>query len=353
MLSERRFKQDVSIRILPGDSGRSLVCEYNLFYPYPSMHLPPWALKNEVRQLERWMNEGSVMARDRHAGRETGRFSNFVLNFPLRILYRLYRMFSWLRYRAGRRLTPAGTLALVALMAAAMIGVDTETTVAYQAFTPLLCLLLFAAAFSWSFRPRFSAARRLPRFGTVGRAVTYNVALQNLGRRIESDLAVLENLDDPRPAFAEWKAVRLADAPRVRSFRVEPHRANPFRIARVKDAAVPPVRPGGEVEVNVELTPLRRGVIRFLGLTLARPDPFGLFRAFGRWRCRRRCWCCRGVTRCRRSRCRARCATRRAASHWRPTWARATSSWRCGITGAAIRCGTSTGAAGPRWASRS
>ncbi len=199
-----------------------------------------------------------------------------------RIAYRVYRIFSGLRYRGSRRFTSAGLMVLIALIVAAMIGVDTETTVAYQAFTPLLCLLLFATAFGWRFRPRFSAARRLPRFGTVGRALTYNVALRNLGRRTEGDLAVFENLDDPRPAFREWKAVRLAEARRVRSFRVEPRRANPFRVARVKDAAVPPVRPGDEVEVRVELTPLRRGIIRFLGLTLARPDPFGLFRAFGR-----------------------------------------------------------------------
>ena len=39
---------------------------------------------------------------------------------------------------------------------------------------------------------------------------------------------------------------------------------------------------GGETEVPVELTPLRRGFLRFNGVTLARPDPFGLFRSFVR-----------------------------------------------------------------------
>ena len=38
-------------------------------------------------------------------------------------------------------------------------------------------------------------------------------------------------------------------------------------------------RPDPGVEVRVELTPLRRGVLRFTGLTLARPDPLGLLRA--------------------------------------------------------------------------
>jgi uncharacterized protein (DUF58 family) len=38
------------------------------------------------------------------------------------------------------------------------------------------------------------------------------------------------------------------------------------------------------VEVTTELTPLRRGIVRFDGVTLARPDPFGLFRSFCQFR---------------------------------------------------------------------
>jgi uncharacterized protein (DUF58 family) len=36
----------------------------------------------------------------------------------------------------------------------------------------------------------------------------------------------------------------------------------------------------GEAETHIEIVPLRRGVLRFSGVTLARPDPFGLFRSF-------------------------------------------------------------------------
>ena len=53
---------------------------------------------------------------------------------------------------------------------------------------------------------------------------------------------------------------------------------------------MPSVPPDEEVEVRVELTPLRRGVLRFTGVTLARPDPLGLVRAVSHAaRCRRRC----------------------------------------------------------------
>jgi uncharacterized protein (DUF58 family) len=48
----------------------------------------------------------------------------------------------------------------------------------------------------------------------------------------------------------------------------------------LKEAEVPPMSPGAETEVRVALTPLRRGILRFNGVTLARPDPVGLFRSF-------------------------------------------------------------------------
>src|SRR4029450_6079099 len=42
---------------------------------------------------------------------------------------------------------------------------------------------------------------------------------------------------------------------------------------------LPPLAPSAETDVTVELTPLRRGHVRFTGLTLARPDPLGLVHA--------------------------------------------------------------------------
>jgi hypothetical protein len=198
-----------------------------------------------------------------------------------KILYRFYRLFSRSRYWMRRRLTPSGWLVLLALAAAAATGVDTENTVAYQAFAPLLFLLVSAMCFAWTFRARFSARRMLPRFGTVGQPLSYSVAVKNLGRKTESDLSLLENLVDPRPSFAEWHAVQRADEKRIRSFRFDKRwRPNPFKRVVVKDVPVPAAQANEEVEIRTELTPLRRGVIRFQGVTLARPDAFGLFRAF-------------------------------------------------------------------------
>jgi uncharacterized protein (DUF58 family) len=170
---------------------------------------------------------------------------------------------------------------VIALAAAATLGIDTENTVAYQAFTPLLFLLLLAACFAFAFRARFSVKRLLPRFGTAGSPLSYQIVLRNLGRKSESDLTLLEDLADPRPSFAEWRAVQVAQEKKLRPFRLDQSRqSNPFQRATTREAGIPTAGPQEDVEVRMELTPLRRGMIRLDGVTLARPDPFGLFRAF-------------------------------------------------------------------------
>jgi uncharacterized protein (DUF58 family) len=133
------------------------------------------------------------------------------------------------------------------------------------------------------FRNSFSATRLLPRFGTAGRPLRYRVIVHNGGSRRQVGLTLLENLVDSRPNFSEWLAVQQAYERRFRSFRFGEHRRrNPFRNAIVKEAAVPPLPPQDRGGADVELTPLRRGVLRFSGLTLGRPDPLGLMRSFAR-----------------------------------------------------------------------
>ncbi len=198
----------------------------------------------------------------------------------MRILYRLYRLYSGLRYRALRRFTRAGLAVLGGLMVVGLTGLDPDLSASYQAFSLLLCLVLVAVSLNWSFRAHFSATRLLPPFGTAGAPFSYRVLVRNLAAETQSGLTLLENLADPRPSFQDWRAAQLAGEKRVRSFRLNrPGRTNPFKLATVKDAAVPPAPPRQETEVRVELTPLRRGVLRFTGVTLARPDPLGLLRA--------------------------------------------------------------------------
>jgi uncharacterized protein (DUF58 family) len=198
-----------------------------------------------------------------------------------RILYLLYRNYSAFRCWANRRFTRGGLAVAGTLLAAALMGPDTDNNVTYQAFTLLLALVFVAVAYSVSFGGRFTAVRHLPRFGSVGHPLQYRVHVKNTTNKIQTGLVLLEGLAEIQASFAEWHAAQLAVAEPMRSFQLNPsRRLNPFRAAAVKETELPPMRPGEEVEATVEVTPHRRGVLRFNRTTLARPDPLGLFRAF-------------------------------------------------------------------------
>jgi hypothetical protein len=196
-------------------------------------------------------------------------------------LYRLYCLQSRLRFWVQRRFTRAGLAILGALVAAGFAGLDAELSASYQAFTLLLALLFVAICFGRSFPARFSAARLLPAFGTAGSPFTYRVLVKNLTAQTQSGLTLLENLAYSRPSFQDWWAFQVAEEKLVRSFRISSRRSpDPFKPIAVRDATVPPSPPNHDTEVQVELTPQRRGVLRFTGLTIARADPLGLFRSF-------------------------------------------------------------------------
>jgi uncharacterized protein (DUF58 family) len=198
-----------------------------------------------------------------------------------RILYRLYRIYSWARYLLPRKVTRAGLGLLGALGLSLLLLPDTENNVAYQTFPLLLFFLGLAWTTSFFFRAQFAAERLAPRIGTAGSPLSYRVVVKNPGRRTQAGLTLLENLADSRPSFNDWLTVQLADENALRSFRFSHRRrTDPFKLATLKEAPLPPIPPGQAAEARVQVLPLRRGVLRFHGVTVARPDPFGLVRSF-------------------------------------------------------------------------
>jgi uncharacterized protein (DUF58 family) len=274
-LFERSSKHDLTVEIVNDRGRKSLRCDYVVLHPYPTVHMPPYRFLNEVNDLHAFVGNPVSPGPQK-------RFRISGGNPIYRLIYLLYRLLSGTRYHAQRRLTRAGWMVVAGIIGCILMGSDTENTVVYQGLPILFLLLASAAVFSWFFRARFSATRLLPRFGTVGRPFHYRVMVRNLTPKAQTDLCLLENLDDPRPTFREWKTMQLADEKRIRPFSFSPRRTNPYQVARIKEAEVPAMSPKGEVEVRVELEPLRRGVLKFGGVTLARPDPFALFRGFAK-----------------------------------------------------------------------
>jgi uncharacterized protein (DUF58 family) len=194
----------------------------------------------------------------------------------------VYYIKKWLT----RRFTKGGLLILGGLAVSAAVGLDTNMTMAYQAFTFLLSILVISIVWSRFFRARFEARRILPRFATVGEQFSYHALVQNKTQKIQSGLSLLENLEDPRPTLEEL------------THTVEPgeERRNPFdRIigyhrwqwliskkqgGKVKEQSLPSIPPNGTAEVRVEMVPSCRGRLSFTSLTIARPDPLGLYKSY-------------------------------------------------------------------------
>ena len=204
----------------------------------------------------------------------------------LRRLHASYRASSAFTWWWRRRFTPGGVLVALSIVATGLMGADTNLSQAYQLFV-FLCVLFIAALAGTQFsRTHVAAERRLPRFGSVGDPVKYHVTLTNLTAQPQRGLAVTENLTDPRPTVAQFLSV---PEPGEKKRNWYDRQMGYFRWVwllrqnvrgRVNEVACPALPPKGTAEVELTLTPLRRGSLRFAGVAVACPDPFGLFRTF-------------------------------------------------------------------------
>src|SRR5207244_532204 len=87
------------------------------------------------------------------------------------------------------------------LLLTAVLGIDTNLSVAYQTFMLLFCLLLVASLTTWFCRVKFGAERILPRFGSVGESLDYKIVITNRTDRAQHGLSVLDEQSDPRPSL--------------------------------------------------------------------------------------------------------------------------------------------------------
>lgn len=198
-----------------------------------------------------------------------------------RLSYRLYRLASAVNYRVPRRFTKGGLLCLAGMILTGAVGTDMDQSIAFQAFALLFCLLGMAAIWAPFFRGRFSVQRALPRLASVGQVFHYRIDVRNLSPRPYRDLDLLEDLAEPYPTFEQFSQ-SLHPVPAGKTFRLVP-RQGPgldLRPAILKQALVSPLMPHGSASADVEVLPLRRGPLRFKGMTLARRDPLGLIRGF-------------------------------------------------------------------------
>lgn len=202
-----------------------------------------------------------------------------------RLLYRNFRQVYAVSNWTRNRLTPVGGLIFGGMIASGIFGVDTRQSLSFQIFAFLAAIMLLSLLSIFTFRGKFRIRRILPEYATVRQPVKYRMIIKNLGRRMQRELMLYDELITTLPDFVEFKSAtdpgdknrnwfdRIVGYPRMISI-----------IQKKRGASIQPLTLGDlhgdeQNEVMLELLPYRRGYIRFSRTRIARPDPLGLTRA--------------------------------------------------------------------------
>lgn len=167
---------------------------------------------------------------------------------------------------------------------------DTNLTMGYQVFTILVSVFSLGALSTISnairnrSKLRISAERILPRFGTVGQRIQYQVKIRNHSKSQLQSIGYIEGMPDPRPdkdVFLNSPVPGESHQPFIdRKFGI--YRWGKLiernMTALTTEHHVPPISPKSEIVLDMDVMPLRRGHIHFSGMIFAQPEPFGLIR---------------------------------------------------------------------------
>ena len=205
---------------------------------------------------------------------------------PPRFLFRLFPLAArgsrWLE----QRFTSGGRLLLGVLVSGAILGIDISQTLAYQFAALAFSLLVTSFLLSVRWRPHLEVRRVLPAMVTAGLGSHYWLEITNHGPRLESELLVQDQLHEPSLGLTQFKALRDARQYKATNWFDKavgfPRWVALRRSQRGAELALtrlPPIAAGATVRVKLELTALRRGWLRFVGLRVFCPDALGLCRA--------------------------------------------------------------------------
>ncbi len=201
-----------------------------------------------------------------------------------RWLYRAYFRGQGVHHFFLRRLRPAGIALGMVFVLAACLGVGHERQSIYQLFSLCLAMLLMGLPFAMFRRARLEAWREVPRYATAGDKLRYAVRVRSNGRRRLMRAWLVETPPDPRPDAEEFANLREPGEEERngfdRRFAYFRWRWILYRKRLFSDGVSPEellLKPGEFTRVFIEITPMRRGVIRMQDLRVMLPDPFGLF----------------------------------------------------------------------------
>lgn len=183
---------------------------------------------------------------------------------------------------ARRNKSDRGALIQGGAVVCAALGIDTDLTLIHQLFALLLCLIVVSRIALRFNRPNISVSRVLPRYATAGQPFTYHLQVRNLGDSVERDLYFDDNLKVRTPTLDEFSAAREPgeETRNLWDRSIGFHRfiwlQKRMTGLRTDRGHLPEVAVRATANVEIEATPLRRGIVNFESVTTLHPDPLGL-----------------------------------------------------------------------------
>lgn len=201
-----------------------------------------------------------------------------------RWLHRTYFRTAGVHFFLSRRIRPAGVALGLVFILATCLGIGHERGSIYQLFSLTLAMLVIGLPWALLRKARLSAQREVPRYATAGEPLRYSLRVQNTGPRTIGRAWFTESPPDPRPGIDEFTLLREpGEEERNRFDRLFAYFRWQWLLLRNRLFAEGPsgeeisLKPDQSTRCTMEITPLRRGVIRLNDLRILLPDPFGLF----------------------------------------------------------------------------
>ncbi len=204
-------------------------------------------------------------------------------------LHHFYFKSAGVHYFIARRCRPAGIAIGLVLVLSTCLAIGQKGEAVFQLFSLSLGMILIGIPWAFSRRAKLEAKRELPRFATAGDPLRYTVRISQLGSRRLQRAWLADTAPDPRPNIADFTLLREPGEAERNGFdrRLAYFRWQWLMLGnRLFDGGFSndglDLKHGQQARVTIDITPLRRGVIRLDDLRVLLPDPFGLFQ-----RCRK------------------------------------------------------------------
>jgi uncharacterized protein (DUF58 family) len=194
---------------------------------------------------------------------------NYLIYHGLRLCHCLPR---WL---IGQ-VTPAGLGLSLGIVVALVFGGGAQAAMVHWLFFLALALLLLALLGSRSIRYQFRARRLLPRFGTVGEPLRYDVVVDKVTPQLQRGLQFLEISPPHFLSFQTFVQIKTRYPGWSNWWLPWRNHLAQQRLIVAHPQPLPTLVPGAKTKTKVELLPLKRGYLHLNTLSLACPDPLGL-----------------------------------------------------------------------------